>query len=54
MLIYGCQSKYLACQNKKDVHGGIARLQKSRRSVRQLRCVLQAAERLPVPEINAG
>jgi hypothetical protein len=40
----------VACQGEKDLHGDPAGLAKTQRAVHQLRRVLQAAERLSLPE----
>ncbi|MFC1633261.1 hypothetical protein ACFL5Z_00355 [Planctomycetota bacterium] len=42
----------MACQNQKDLYGGTARLYTTQRSMHQLRGMLQAAERLPLPQVQ--
>jgi hypothetical protein len=44
-------SQYLAGQDQKDHDVHAARLQTAQRPVRQLRGVLQAAERLSIPQV---
>jgi hypothetical protein len=48
------EEEHLACQDPKDRHIDTARLGTTQRPVHQLRRVLQAAERLSIPQEQPG